>query len=112
MTGRPAFPTVCYTPARMYWPVPRLMVAAVLAACCALLPSVGQGAERVALVVGCGTYGKASPFVPLGTATQDAKALGALLISPALGFEVVSAVNPSSQEFYAKLREFKKKAQG
>ena len=73
--------------------------------------SVAPAAERVALVVGCANY-RADPTLVLDTPVQDARDLGALLASPALGFEVIPVLDATVEDFYAGLRKFKDRAKG
>lgn len=67
-----------------------------------------RAAERVALIVGCNEYQVAS--MALDTPVNDALRMAELLKSKDLGFEVISAFDPSLKEFNRALVELKNRA--
>jgi hypothetical protein len=69
------------------------------------------GADRVALVIGCGKY--RAPGVPeLSTPVNDAQKMAVALRKAPLSFDVVEGADASRNQFFEKLDEFRTRARG
>src|SRR4051794_9891633 len=75
---------------------------------CAVLAMLLQpalGADRAALVIGCGKY-RAEGVPELSTPVNDAHKMAAALRRAPLNFDVVEAADATRNQFFEKLDEF------